>query len=364
LVPLWNERERCLRDLRIFGREHGLAREARYPASRLLHVGVIAILIILESSANAFYFAELSAFGLLGGFALALGISLINVASAFAVGRFLLPYITYRNRRGRILTATALTLLGSAAILFNLALARYRDILAVGDPSDVGLLDLLRGSSTLTLPSLALFGTGLLAWSIALWKGASFDDLYPGFGSADRRFREADRAYTAARDALVGRALDHIHSIPAVCRSILDKAAGTLVQLDETIVEVHRVLESYETQRQDEHAGCRVYLRMWRDENTFVRTDQTPPYFEEYPQFPTLVSDGLVNALAGRAELARKSVQSLESDAHRINMENTERLSAAAERARSRIEETLQRSASNGSAAPNGEMATAKGRAQ
>lgn len=362
LSPLWSERERRLRDLRNFARDHRLGRDARYPASKWFSVGVIAILIVLESWCNAVYFAEISEFGLLGGFARACGVACLNVLAGFVLGLFVLPWISYRALRARVLAGVGICVLVGAAIIANVALARYRDALAAGADGATTFSSLASGSFHLTLSSAVLLGAGLLGFGIALWKGWSFDDPYPGYGAADRRFREADRAYLAARDAFVARTLGYVHSIPADCRSILDKAAATVKRLDNSVVAGHRVLESYETNRRDDRTGCEVHLRRWRDENAFVRTAPVPHYFEEFPEFPALVPDQMVGEFAERAVRARESIEALEGDAHRIRAENTDRLSATSERVHRRIGDVMLSFSIDGSSGPNGTPVVTNGR--
>lgn len=332
LVSLWSCREQRLRDLRIFAREHRLARDARYPASRWLHLGVLAVLVLLESWANAAYFSEASDFGLIGGFVRACGISVLNVVTGFAAGRFLLPGLVYRRQEIRILASLGLALLVTLAILFNLALAGYRDVLASGVASEPSIRDLLHDPLHRSFLSIALFGTGLLAWCLALWKGYVADDGHPFYGSMDRRFHTADRAFVRARDALVARVITRVRRVPAECQFILGKGYSVLDRLDAVVTEAHRVREPYETERQDLCTRCTIQLRAWREENCFIRTDPAPAYFSEYPPFATLVPEPLVGELAARAQSARSAQAGLGAQACRVLAENEGRLTNALER--------------------------------
>jgi hypothetical protein len=352
LVSLWSDREQRLRDLRIFARGHGLVRDARYPASRWLQMGVLALLILLESCANAAYFAEASDFGLFGGFFRAGTISLLNIIGGFFVGRLVMPWLAYRHPRARIVAAIGLILAVAAALVFNVALAAYRDQLANASVGGTTLVELLRDPFHLSFMSIALFGTGLLAWFLALWKGYVSDDGYPFYGSLDRRYREADRAFAAARDALVGRVIARVRRVPSDCQDGLARGTAVLGRLDVIVREARYVWEAYETDRQDRCARCTVHLRVWRDENQLIRTDPSPAYFSEFPAFPTLVPERLVRDLEDRARLARASHQRLEIYAHGILVENEGRLTAALERVQRHIHDLMSRAGRDGPSGP------------
>lgn len=341
LVALWSDREERLRDLRNFARVHGLARDARYPDSGWLSLGVLALLILLESWANSVYFAEATDFGLLGGFVRALGISLLNIVGGFVVGRFVVPWIAYRRLSSRIL-ATAGTLLAAVfAVIFNVALAAYRDQMVRGAAADVSLRALLRDPLHLTFMSLALLGTGLLAFGLAVSKGYSADDPYPHYSSLDRRFRVSDLAFARGRDALVARVIARVRRVPSDSKAVLQRGNLVLGQLDAIVIRAQHVHDLYETDRQDFCARCTMHLREWREENSFIRTDPAPAYFGQYPPFSTLVPERLVGALIDRMGSARSAQARLEVEEHRILRENEGRLAGALERVQRYIRELV-----------------------
>ncbi len=343
LAALWAERERKLRDLRVFAREHGIARDARYPGSRWLHLGLLAVLLLVESWANARFFAEATDFGLLGGFVGACGIALVNVGSAFITGWLGLPWLAYRNGIVRLLSLAGL--LGALAFAgtFNLLVAGYRDHLTAGTASSVSLRELLHDPFGLSFVSAALLATGLLAWALALWKGYTFDDGYPFYGAIDRRYRDADRSFLASRDELVTRVVARVQHLPDDLHSVLDQGRTTLSRLDGVVVEASQVRDGYETDRGDLQVRCATALRAWREVNCLVRTDPPPLYFAEYPLFPTLVPEEAVRTLAERADRARALHADLEARAGGICLENAERVATALARVQAHVAEAMQR---------------------
>ena len=117
---------------RVFVRDEGLARDARYPASRWLHLGLVAVLLLIESWANARFFSEASDFGLLGGFLGAFCVAAVNVGSGFATGWLVLPWLSYRSAVARACFSVAVLCMVAFAGALNVAAAAYRDQLAAG----------------------------------------------------------------------------------------------------------------------------------------------------------------------------------------------------------------------------------------
>jgi hypothetical protein len=358
LASLWAERERRLRDLRVFGREHGRTQDARYPASRWLHLGVVASLALIESWANSGFFSEATDFGLVGGFLGACGVALINVLTGFVAGWLVVPWLAYRSTVARLLALVGLSIFIVAGIVFNVAVAGYRDQLIAGTAAAASFHNLLHDPFHLRFLSTTLLGTGLLAWAIALWKGYTLDDGYPFYGALDRRFRDADRAFAAARDALVRRVVSRVQRLPSDIRVVFARGTATLARLDAIVVEANRVRDAYETEREDLHSRTTAYLKAWREENCFVRTDMAPAYFAEFPPFTALITEGLVRELAGRAKRARTAHRDLEARAHRIVLESEGRVATALARVQAYVTEVMRQAHRGESpAAPAGRTA-------
>ncbi|MEL6258433.1 MAG: hypothetical protein AAFQ67_05200, partial [Pseudomonadota bacterium] len=115
-----------------------------HPTVRLLQLSGIALLVLFESAANAYFFAQQSEFGLSGGLFQAAAVSLANVAvSFFIVGYWGLRHAStpaqwtprfWRWDRRNYLKAFGLIaiVLGVALVLLvNLSAAHYRNLIDV-----------------------------------------------------------------------------------------------------------------------------------------------------------------------------------------------------------------------------------------
>lgn len=185
-----------------------IERSAIYPDSHILTFSVLAILVLFEGLANAYFFAGSSDLGLLGGWLQAITVSFVNVITAFfVIGYLCLRHLTNPQKRWSFIAA-AIGLPISVAFIavLNLAAAHYRDLLeihaatlAIGGTEVTGELIapiqhlIAAPFSFQTLEAYLLLTLGLTFAIIAAYKGRTFDDAIPGFGVVQRRAERSAR---------------------------------------------------------------------------------------------------------------------------------------------------------------------------
>ena len=215
-----------------------------HPKVPMLQMSIIALMIIFESAANAYFFAKQSEFGLAGGIFQAAAVSLANVATAFfIVGYWGMRHISmpidWENRFSRrnlyVLMGLVAIVVGlSLVFLVNLSAAHYRNILdmqALGQemPKDLPttvlphfIVDPAVCDKILTSPlgetigsaatnamcrpfalhsldAMVLFALGLAIAAFAAFEGRRLDSPFPGFSDAARGL---ERARSDLQDAL------------------------------------------------------------------------------------------------------------------------------------------------------------------
>ncbi|MEM6557700.1 MAG: hypothetical protein AAF642_17580 [Pseudomonadota bacterium] len=215
-----------------------------HPKVPMLQMSIIALMIIFESAANAYFFAKQSEFGLAGGIFQAAAVSLANVATAFfIVGYWGMRHISMPIDWDNILSRRNLyVLMGLIAIivglslvfLVNLSAAHYRNILdlqALGQelPDDLPttviphfIVDpavcdkilssplgetigsaatnaMCRPFALHSLDAMVLFALGLAIAAFAAFEGRRLDSPFPGFSDAARGL---ERARVDLQDAL------------------------------------------------------------------------------------------------------------------------------------------------------------------
>jgi hypothetical protein len=207
-----------------------------HPKVPLLQMSIIALMILFESAANAYFFAKQSEFGLAGGVFQAAAVSLANVAvSFFIIGYWGLRHTSMpldrENWFGRrnLYFANGVVAIAIGVILIllvNLSAAHYRNILdiqALGltmpegigskifphfmvNPdvceailtSDLGNTigsaatnAMCRPFAIHSLDAMVLLALGLAIAAIAAFEGRRLDSPFPGFSDAARSLESA-----------------------------------------------------------------------------------------------------------------------------------------------------------------------------
>jgi len=178
----------------------------RYGKSHIMDFSLLAMIILVEGLANAYFFSKASDLGLLGGWMQAITVSGTNVIAAFfLIGYFGLRLTTNPHRVGRIAAGWALVGVATIALVaLNLSAAQYRDLL------EFHSVDLALGSSPAamegmmlseqmnwnpfalrTLEARLLFLLGLTFAAIAAYKGFTFSDRIMGYSEAASRANES-----------------------------------------------------------------------------------------------------------------------------------------------------------------------------
>ncbi|MBI1797175.1 MAG: hypothetical protein HYR74_09000 [Candidatus Eisenbacteria bacterium] len=341
VIPRWQGQQRCRRDLRHFAANHNLARPARYPISRLHHFAWLGPLVVLESAANAAFFAGISVWGLAGGFLIAMLVAAINVTIGALAGYFPLRWRGDANATLRRLATAGTLLYGISVILFNWGTACFRDA-AAGGVAQLRFDQLLH-PERLSLQSAALLLVGIVASLLAARKGFTACDPVPGYGDHDRAFKAAEADFAAARDSLKQRVLSHVEDVPRECRTVVVKAEETIARMSDIIVRLERAIESYEAERERIARWAVQWLTRYRSENQAMRTTPPPRYFTEFPSFPSELDHAPIENLAQRLRAATTHLDGLKDTAHEMEIGQPQRAAAARERFDAFLKDCLRR---------------------
>lgn len=185
-------------EMENFRKENGITRTARSKSSLLLFLGIAIALIVIESASNGYFFAQGNELGLLGGSIVAFAVSVLNVSTLIICGYFS-TNVVHRRFIRKSLGFLAIVFAIVFALGFNLSVAQFRDAAgylvwneAVREALEVLTTDPLGLRS---IESWLLVGIGLLICFVSFWKGATYDDPYPGYGHLSRRLENAREDY-------------------------------------------------------------------------------------------------------------------------------------------------------------------------
>lgn len=331
LVAASERRMRAELDYKYFRAQHRIRDQAHYPESRIMHLAIIAVLALVEVGVNAFFYENEQ--GLLGGFVVALGVSVMTMAAATGLGSFF-RYKNLANPDKKVLGWSCLVAFVLWTIYCNALFAAFRShYQTVTDPSDPRLLrEAFRYAAadarhvfTLRMQfkdfmSFILFGLGIVLSSLAFFKGYTLDDRYPGHGQKDRELKTRQGEW----DAELELARQKVREVAHVRRSDLQAALHEFAQLIGRLArqtsDLKHARAFLSTQTQSIQRDLTLALNTYRSANKAVRVTPAPEYFERYPDLLATVSDAAADPVLARiAELQEKLAAGREKSQDAIN---------------------------------------------
>jgi len=302
--------------LQFFMSEAGLVRDATYPDSKLEHFAVILLIVVVECLMNAYFFSQAHSLGLLGGALQMALISVANVGVGVLIGALGIRQLGDRKLSRRIVGFVSAGAFVVFLIGFNLAVAHYRDVLAVAPDVAISMTvtALMNQPFSLSFESSVLFVLGAVAGILAVYKGLRADDLYPGFGRIDRHYREGLDAYERAvadsqREIREAIAAGHVR-----CQEMLDEAACAVENRFAMIRGIRAVIRRYDVAREALQSCCDSGLKTFRGANESVRVSPVPSYFREYPPISSAIEFDRFDEFEASATRERESLERLRAE--------------------------------------------------
>ena len=265
---------------------------------RLVQVVWAAVVVALESIANAYFYMPISDLGLLGGFFTALFVSLANVACAFLGGTLGLRYLSHKEPAkvlGGIIALLACVCICALVVALSALFRGHADAMgseefdtamltarawqaAVYSLIDLDVLGLLA-----SLNSFLLTFVGVLCAVIGFWKGREFDDPYPGFGAAYRRKEKAQEAYDDACREEDERQREWQQNHQKKLRKENDKLVRSQAKMEAACAGFREKIDSTQNLASDTAKLAKALLSVYRQKNSEIRAVNPPAYFENYP---------------------------------------------------------------------------------
>ena len=273
-------------DIDKFKTKNGIVREASYPHSKILYIGIIMVILLSETSLNAYFFAKGNELGLIGGAAQALIISLINIVFAFFLGGYLVKKLNLVKKSPVLKYGVLATLLGSffLILLFNLLVGHLRVQLGI-DP-DAAYVEAIKTFlanpfSLNEFDSIILVLVGLLSFLIAFTDFYKMDDEYPGYGALDRKYQDSLIDFNELKEEL----LDEIEGSSKSILNKLETQQMTSKVIMQELMEVpifrQKLQDHYKEYYNYLNNTCNAMLGFYREINNDNRTDDAPAYFRD-----------------------------------------------------------------------------------
>lgn len=282
------------RELEDFRERNRLTRPATYPegSATFARYAVLLALIVVEGAANAYFFSQGLETGLIGGFLAAGLFAAVNLVTAFALGKYALPFVFHRNPalQGPGVLAALFAVICMVAI--GLTIGHFRDALMAdsGEPARAAWSALKAAPFGLRdVMSWLLFAISVLFAVFALFDGLSSDDRYPGYGEVARRAKQSRDDYLGELHGL-RRELENLKAdeLTGVDRD-LQKARAVIAESAGLLREKNWARTKMETALIDAENCLDTLLKIFRDTNQMHRgTLPRPAYFDTRPKLQHL----------------------------------------------------------------------------
>jgi hypothetical protein len=322
-------------DLKYLRAVNGIHEEARYPESLPLHFGVLAILVVIETLVNAFFYENSQ--GLLGGVMVALGIAVLNMGCAMVCGFYFLAiffnalFASFRTEYQMVVDPSEFTQVSDAfkkawpqAVVFFKGDIRFQDIW-----------------------SFLLFGTGLLLSMWAFHKGYTLDDKYPDHGRKDRDYKSAQQEELRQQDIVRQKVKDLLHHRRAAVQAALHEPSTQVGMASRRIADLTHARSGMENRAESIQREYSLVIGTYREANLSVRTLAVPSYFREPTPLSMAVDGKAAEPVIADLEEVQSSLKtfgdqyrdqlnallnSLQNDAARVQQDTLNRFMAEVHR--------------------------------
>ena len=257
-----------------FRADNKLERTANIVQSRALGYSLMAGLVVLESAANATFFADNRDDGLIGGFLIAVMASGFNVISSAMTSYFGIRQINHVKRKA----------IGWISLItWFLALINFA--FAIGHFRDTGGLSIFPTHGhwfTLQDPySWLLFAVTLLCGLFASREGYKLDDPYPGYSSIAKKFYDAEDDFSDSIEERRNKLTEILNDYTGRIATVEKAVDNGLASVRKNIKDKGNTLVAYERAIRSAEKPYETLISMFRNENIKARTNPAPAYFME-----------------------------------------------------------------------------------
>jgi hypothetical protein len=259
-----NSKNSQIAELNKFREYHKRTCAAIYPINQSKLVGVLVFMGVLEAVLNAFFLSKASEFGLAGGFAMAAGISALNILFAFFMSTSL-RNANYNDSKKSMLGFTSAALIAVAVSTLALFIGHYRA--ALDDNVELASFQAVKNMADSPL-GISTFDSWILVcitfaiFILVSWKFFKSDDQYPGYGEISRTTEEAIAKYSRSKtkaDALVKKMKGELVQKFEQKYEVLNQLSHSLEQDEESIEQLERDYHSFLSQQALEYeAYCEL----------------------------------------------------------------------------------------------------------
>ncbi|MBL4875860.1 MAG: hypothetical protein JKY10_05130 [Cohaesibacteraceae bacterium] len=271
---------------RTFRQKHKISRAARINTTLnlTLKIGLLGLLVVVETALNGLFLADGSAFGLVGGIVEASIFAILNIVTALLLAIYAARLLHHRLYIAKLMGLLVLLIYLATVGGINLALAHYREVSSIV-LEDAGLQVVARlASSPLELTDIKswmLFSIGALFSVFAFMDGWFLFDPYFGFAGVQKRLEIARRNYAEK----CSENIERLSELRDELSEDVNQASRDLTERGrehDIIISSRARLIALLSGHQDQlDRTANLLLSKYREANTEIRDTSPPKYFTE-----------------------------------------------------------------------------------
>lgn len=295
LENLTNRRELSIKDLKVeelkaesdiklFRKVNDLVRQPQYPESNIFHLSIIATIIIIEIILNGIFLSRGSELGVLGGVISASIITAVNILMAFLYGRYGFPQLWHSNVKNKLFGILSTIIYLSGLIAFSLLVGHYRAALQA-DPFEATRIAIATFHANPfgidDFNGWVLMSISIVVSILAAIEFLRADDLYPGYGKIDRKYKKTRGDLDFAIDALYRRSSDEVLKHEEGLHKLNENANGFITAYEVLLDQSEKIVTRFDSFCGEAEKFYGSLIEVYRSSNIAVRSIGAPTYFNE-----------------------------------------------------------------------------------
>jgi hypothetical protein len=295
--------------------------------NKILKIGIITVLILVETIINGAFFAQGAAGGLIGAGGIAAALAILNLAGSFGFGWKMLPFKNSVNRNQQLSAYFGFIFYSLLILLLNLAVGHYREVTIEISNSisiqtaNIGILALerLRNSpfGLEDLQSWYLLAIGVIFAAVAVIDGYSFDDPYPGYGTVwrNRKYIMDELSDTIVNE--IGFLEEHFEELDEEFQKRLNSVGSKRQILDSHVQKINAIKAEYQAVQSQFSTVYSAVISEYRYINKAHRSSPYPSSFDAPVNFEKTfslespLSKTFLEDINSTLELAKKEIPKL-----------------------------------------------------
>lgn len=252
---------------------------------------ILIFFVVVEALANLFFFAEGNEFGVVGGYLIAIAISVFNVFLFYFLGLFFLKFINSISWPLKLVGVVSWVFTLTALPLFHGLIAFYRQGSVAHSANEIKLssLELTKiawqnlkslNFDAIDLTSIGLFVVGVGFGLYAAYKGFKTGHPYPGYDPRYKVYKSHEDKLEQAEGEFRGRYVDAIHDVFKKLKGVVSNQSSVKASLQKLHSQKIEILRRVDLVDEELSENCNTLLSRYRAANRLARTSSAPKYFD------------------------------------------------------------------------------------